>query len=60
MHQWLIIGIICLLLSACGSQPIKPRVDPQQVLIAALVAQDRNQIMANKSQVKLKIKNSMA
>ncbi len=58
MYQWLLIGIICLLLSACGSQPIKPRVSPEQILIAALVAQDRNQIIASKNQTKIKIKNS--
>ena len=57
MYQWFLIGIICLLLSACGSQPTKPRVSPEHVLIAALVAQDRKQIIASKSQTKLKIKN---
>ncbi len=58
MYQWFLIGIICLLLSACGSQPIKPRVNPEQILITALVAQDRSQIITSKSQIKLKIKNN--
>ncbi|VAW43728.1 hypothetical protein MNBD_GAMMA02-1012 [hydrothermal vent metagenome] len=58
MYQWFLIGIILLLLSACGSQPTKPRVQPEQRLIAALVAQDRSQIIASQSLAKLKLKNT--
>lgn len=56
MYQWFLISLICLL-AACGSQPSKPRVDPEHILIAALVAQDRSQIINHKNMVKLKIKN---
>lgn len=58
MYRMCLIGFFSLLLAACGSQPVKPRVDHQQLLIAALVSQDRNQIINTKSQVKLKVKNT--
>ncbi len=58
MAQRLIICLICLLVSACGSQPTRPNIDHKQQLIAALVAQDRNQIIANKTPANLKQKNS--
>jgi hypothetical protein len=57
MFLRLFICFFCLLLSACGSQPTKPRINVQQQLIAALVTQDRSQIIATKKLAKLKIKN---
>ncbi len=56
MLKILQIGIIILLLSGCGA-PIKPTVSHTQKLIAALVAQDSSQVIANKSQANLSLKN---
>ncbi len=57
MHHCFLISIIFLLLTACGSQPTKPKVNHKQQLIAALVAQDREQIIAKKDPANLKLKN---
>ncbi len=57
MYHWVLIGFILLLLSACGSQPIKPAIDHKQQLIAALVAQDRSRIIASIDAAQPKLKN---
>jgi len=57
MYHWILIGIIYLLLSACGSQPTKPSIDHKQRLIAALVSQNEEQITTGKNAVNLKLKN---
>ncbi len=57
MYHWILISFILLLLSACGSQPIKPTIDHKQQLIAALVAQDRSRIIAHTDVIQPKLKN---
>ncbi|MCX7552412.1 hypothetical protein OS175_00855 [Marinicella sp. S1101] len=57
MLKILTTGLFILLLSACGA-PVKPPVDRQQTLIAALVAQETSQIIASKAQLPMSVKNS--
>lgn len=56
MSKLLYTGLIALTLSACGPPP-KPTIDHTQLLVAALVAQDHQNVMTHKSKVRLSIKN---
>ena len=57
MSRWFLILLVCGLLFSCGSQPIKPEIDHRQLLISALISQNRDQIISHKNDSKLKVKD---